>query len=450
MKIILGLIFFVFCTLSTNVYAQNNKHLVFVVHGVAANTNSVDGIKKALEVEAKNHDSQTDWHFINFGYQTGNHGKDVYIFAKELADFISKSFKNHGGLQPHDKFSLVMHSQGGLVGLRFLINSFLNQKDFHPELQPHLDAFITLSTPYWGSKVAIFGARILPILAYLKIPLPDKYGTRELEDMELASDFSAISRNILTDPANAEALLGIKRQSRFLVISAVTERLNILAPISTGRYRYEDDTAVPIPSSHLDFFYYKDSQGSGAATVNAAEFKATDLVDSANYIVVNAFHASPFPESKYFPGIVQLPKRCLNIPYRECNHPAYASIVQHLFDLERDPPFVRDLTSFAIDLKLNAHGESVSKKEMKLSFKSLTFGLKIGKDIELYNKVSRWSKVGDYRLYHTGYIDPKLSTTTRGLVEMTITIPRFKTRKVIVPVKTTMSSYIELDLEKID
>ncbi len=448
MKLSVFLVLLALTIFSSLAFAGDKKHYVFLVHGIGAGASTFGEMKEALQSEARGFDPHTDWQFINFNYQTGNDSKDVMVFARELGDFITDEFSKNGGLQSDDKFSLVMHSQGGLIGLNFLLKSFNNDKSYHPELQHHLDAFVSMGTPYWGAKIAIFANRMMPILSYLRIPLSERLGDYELRDMELASDFSAQMRETLINPDNRELLERIKGQGRFLVFSGVTERLNVLAPFVTGKNRYEDDTAVPIPSSRLDFIYYTDAKDAHMRDVKEADFKKTDFIDDDNYIVVNAFHASPFPQKAKFPGIAKVPERCSDISYLDCDHPTYPMLVEHLFGLERKPAFVRDLTSFAIDLKMNTHGHQIDKKKMTISFKSLSTGLKIDKDVELYNKVSRWSDTGDFRMYHTGYIDSKKTSSIVGKVEMTISIPGFKARKVIVPVKTALSTFVELDLEK--
>lgn len=448
MKLSVFFIFLLSICLSNVVYAGDRKHYVFLVHGIGAGASTFGEMKRTLKAEAERFDPYTDWQFINFNYQTGSDTKDVTIFARELGDFILDEFNKQGGLNPEDQFSLVMHSQGGLIGLNLLLKSFKGEASYHPELQHHLDAFVTMGTPYWGAKIAIFANRMMPILSYLGIPLSERLGDNELRDMELASDFSATMRETFIDPANKEVLERMKRQGRFLVFSGVTERLNILAPFVTGKGRYEDDTAVPIPSSRLDFIYYSDAKDAQMRDVKESDFKITDFVDDNNYVVVNAFHASPFPQRAKFPGIAKVPNRCVDISYLDCDHPTYPMLVEHLFKQERRPAFIRDLTSFAIDLKLNTNGYSIDKKKMSISFKSLTMGLKVDKDAELYNKVSRWSEAGDFRLYHTGYIDSKKTSSTVGKVEMVISVPGFKDRKVIVPVKTALSTFVELELEK--
>jgi len=441
-------IFLLFFSIAfANAWAETPKHYVFLVHGIGATPSTFGPMKEALLREAKGFDQHTDWKFESFAYDTGNDKKGVVEFSIELADFISKKFKESGSLNPEDKFSLIMHSQGGLIGLNFLINSFKGNNIYHPELKNHLDAFITMGTPYWGAKIAVFANRMMPILSYLNLPISNKFGDEELKDMELASDFGATMREELISPSTQPILEELKEQGRFLVFSGVTERLNLLSPLSSGKGRYEDDTAVPIPSSRLDFIFYKDSDGH-KDNVTSTEFQQTGLIDPANYIVVNAFHSSPFPQKKGFPGIAKLPDRCVNISYQDCDHPTYPLLVQHLFNVERSPAFVRDLSSFAIDLKLNFHGNPVDKKRMSISFKSMTTGLKIGRDVELYNNVSRWNEDGDFRLYHTGTIDPKKTSSTLGKIEMTIKAPGFKNRVIIVPVKTALSTFIELDLEK--
>lgn len=435
------LIFFLFSAIS---WAGTNKHYVFLVHGIGASPSTFGKMAEALKRESKTLDPNTDWQFINFAYDTGNDTKDVEIFSRELSDFIAEKFNLSGGLNPEDKFSLIMHSQGGLVGLNFILQSSMFNFNYHPELSSHLDAFITLATPYWGAKIAIFANRMLPVLSFLRIPLSEKIGNEELKDMELASDATASLRETLIDPINQEMLKAITSQSRFLVFAGVTERLNLLAPFVTGKNRYEDDTAVPIPSSHLDFIYYKDGENA-SEKVEVSSFKETRFINNENSIVVNAFHASPFPQSSKFAGIAKVPDRCADISYINCDHPTYPTIVQHLFKLPRDPSFIRDLTSFAIDLKLNLHGKKIDRKKLTLSFKALTTGLKIDKDVELYNKVDRWSDNGDFRMYHTGYIDPKKTSSMLGKVQLVVSAPGFSERTITVPVKAAQSTFIELD-----
>jgi hypothetical protein len=436
-----------FC-LSTVAFASTPKHFVFLIHGIGSTPTCFGQMQASLQEQAASLDPHTDWRIINFSYETGSATKDVVIFSQELSDFIALKFKEAGGLNPEDKFSLVMHSQGGLIGFNFLYRAFRGEFSYHPELPEHLDAFISLATPYWGSKIAIFANRMMPFLSYLGIPLSDKFGTEELTDMELASDFSAYFREIFTNEENAPILEKMKNQIRFLVFSGITEKLNILAPFSTGKSRYEDDTAVPIPSSHMDFLHYADSAEKHSEVVSSEDFKTTSMVEPENYIVVNAFHTSPFPQNPKFPGIAKVPDRCLHKSYRDCDHPTYPTIVEHLFKLQREEPFVRDLTSFAIDMKVKFEGKVIDRKKLTLSFKGLSTGLKIGKDTELYNKVSRWTEEGDFRLYHTGYIDSKKTTTRTGRVQLGVSLPGFKERTLVVPVKTAQSTFIELDLEK--
>jgi pimeloyl-ACP methyl ester carboxylesterase len=441
-KFVLSFLFF-FCFSAVS-WAATPKHYVFLVHGIGASPTTFGKMADALKRESNTLDPQTDWQFINFAYPNGSDSKDVVFHSRELSNFIAEKFQSSGGLNSEDKFSLIMHSQGGLVGLNFVLESSKFNFNFHPELSSHLDAFVTLSTPYWGAKMAVFANRIMPVLSFLRIPLSEKFGSEELTDMELASDSSAALRETLIDPANQEMLKTITQQSRFLVFAGVTERLNLLAPFVTGKNRYEDDTAVPIPSSHLDFIYYKDEERA-PASVEASSFKETHFINNENSIVVNAFHASPFPQKAKWAGIAKVPDRCVDISYSSCDHPTYPSIVQHLFKLQRDPSFIRDLTSFAIDLKINLHGKKFDRKKLSLSFKALTTGLKIDKDVELYNKVERWSDSGDYRMYHTGYIDPKKTSSTLGKVQLVISAPGFPERVITVPVKAAQSTFIELD-----
>lgn len=443
-----GFVFLFLFFFGLNSWAATPKHYVFLVHGIGAGTWTYDNVKIGLLEESKRLDPATDWQFLPFAYETGSDTKDVRVFSRELGDFIANKFKANRGLNPEDKFSLVLHSQGGLIGLELVLRSFMGDPLYHPELKDHLDAFVTMATPYWGAKIAIFAKRMLPILSYLHIPFVDNFGDLELQDMELTSDFSVEMRKSLIDLKNQELIRKIKKQARFLVFSGVTEGLNSLTPIVTGKDIYEDDTAVPLPSSRMDFIYYIDSDLPHTNVTWPSEFKETNFISPQNYIVVNALHVSPFTSSSKFPDIVRIPEKCMRETFKDCPHPTYPSLVEHLFKLERTQVRTKPIASFGIDFKLNIKGFSIDRSKLSLSFNPMTAGVKIGKDSELYNRVERWNKNGDFRLYHTGYIDPKQAVSSSGKVEMIVRLPGFKERTVVVPVKPAMSSYVELNLEK--
>src|SRR5690606_7915045 len=84
---------------------------------------------------------------------------------------IDETFNKFGGLNENDKISFITHSQGGIITLVWLYHTFLMTDDkyaglrdsalhferLNPQYFKHVRNFITLGTPFWGSKLAPIG-----------------------------------------------------------------------------------------------------------------------------------------------------------------------------------------------------------------------------------------------------------------------------------------------------
>ena len=83
--------------------------------------------------------------------------KTPYDFAKDVTAIIKKTTEsNH--FKDEDKISLIMHSQGGLIGSIWMFQSLMSTEGYgSPEEIEHLDSFITLGSPFWGAKSAQWG-----------------------------------------------------------------------------------------------------------------------------------------------------------------------------------------------------------------------------------------------------------------------------------------------------
>lgn len=425
--------------------AQNERHLIVLVHGVASSASSFSAMPEALKMQLLVEAPNVDWEILRFRYETGRNDRTLFDFSLDLAKFINAYLKKPSAIPlEHTKVSLIMHSQGGFIGMRMLSEMYKNNPKYFPEIKDHIDAFITLGTPFWGSKIALFASRLKPIFDYLNLPLHDRFGAQELKDMEVASDYSAMFRKEMIDFQGEHFSESFKFNSRALIIAGITENLDILAPIGSGKYRFEDDMAVPLVSAHLDFYYYV-ANGADNQDVKVRDFELSKIVDEDDYLIVNAMHVSPLPDSERFKDISSVPKRCVNIPYEDCDHPIFKPIMNHLLNRPQDPYFKRDLTSFGVDIKLNFKNKKVNQNDIELKFSSKNKYANIGQMQELYSKVKRWDEFGNLRYFTTGEIDSKKALSTRAEFQLIISHKGQLLKKVQLPVEITKTTYIELD-----
>lgn len=435
---VLVLSFFV----QSSVYAEHTqRHLVVLVHGVASSPESFGALPEALREQLKIESPQTNWEILTFKYDTGRNDRSIFDFSLDLAKYIKAHLK---GNSKTTKVSLIMHSQGGLIGMRMLSEMYKNNPLYFPEIKNQIDAFITLGTPFWGSKIALFASRLKPIFDYLNLPLHDRFGAKELKDLEIASDYGPLFRREMIEFQGEHFAESFKFNSRALIIAGITENLDILAPIGSGKYRFEDDMAVPLPSAHLDFYYYL-ANGANRTEVKVRDFEFSNVVNDDDYMIINAMHFSPLPESEQFKGISSLPKRCISISYEECDHPIFRPIMNHLLMRAQDPYFKRDLTSFGVDLKINFKNLKINQKDIELKFSSKTKHANIGQIKELYSRVKRWDSAGNLRYFTTGEIDSKKALSKRAEFQLEVLNKGQLLQKIQLPVEITKTTYIELE-----
>lgn len=447
MKLLKSIFFLFILTAFSNV-SWGKDHYIFLVHGLASTPEMFGSMQEALKIDLQKNDPSVNWVIKPFKYDTGNNKKTVMDFSRDLADFIKGQLSFKGQLQDDKEFSLIMHSQGGVIGMRMMLEMYKENFRYHPQLLSRLDAYISLGTPYWGSKAAVFASRLKPIFDYLKLPLHDRFGLQELRDLEIGSDYTAEMRKELLLMENQNFVNNFRLDKRLLVISGVSESLNLLAPIMTGKYRFEDDLVVPIPMAHLDYFYFIEDPQDIREKVEVREFQKSHIIDEDDYMIINALHVSPLPENKYLRDMMYIPKSCLKGDYQRCDHPSYKSIVDHLLNRQRGPYFKRDLTSFGVDLKIIPPGNNKSLiNNLNITYKSLSYGAKIGSPLELYSHVKRIDSEGNLRVFRTGDIDSKIAISTKAYFEMKLEVKGETLKIVTFPVQTSTSSYIEIYLK---
>jgi len=443
-----------------------SRHVVFLIHGIGASAKQFKTTETVLKDVMPSLDPAFSYEFVRFEYETGDDQRTTLDFAKDLGTAMAAHFSRSTPIVLGDKISLVMHSQGGVVGLLWLWNAFGATPEFHPELAPHVDGFITLGTPFWGAKIATFSHMLKDWATRFHLPFPFALGAKELREMSFGSETIFAIRLAASRPEFQEALLRIRHQIRPLSIGGIVGKLRPLAPFALGATEYEDDTAVPLPSSRFDFIFATANQPYiDGETLRFEEFQETGL---ANLQVVNAVHLSLTPELRHFPGIAQLPKRCARDT--NCDHPTFSHIVNHLAGApeQRDERLLKKLTGFIVDLSIRIPPDSKLKpSDVKIRFSDENYAwnpfkkslVKVGHPLELYSRGrSKAENNPEYlRFFFTGssyksYIQPMIRAEGPEFLDRKLTFrvsaPGFKSRVIEAKVRATYTTFIELNLER--
>lgn len=128
---------------------------LFVIHGLGGEPGNFCQMKEGLEEHYKNQNLRV--HYIN--YSTMNDTATTLQFADEVADQVNQYFKDNN-LPNNSPYSFLVHSQGGIVSLKYLYSK-LNDC-FDREGAPrrscsvpfNFQDLITMGTPFWGSQGA--------------------------------------------------------------------------------------------------------------------------------------------------------------------------------------------------------------------------------------------------------------------------------------------------------
>ncbi len=269
-----------------------SKNHIFLIHGISGSINTFGSMEKYLnKIDACNVTT-------SFGYDTGNSKLSTYDFAQHFHEFVMAKVRA-GVISDSDKISLIMHSQGGVIG-----NIWLNAiKQIDNNLFNKVDSFITLSTPHWGADMANLGKSVFFTLPPGMGNALSPFGRIELNEMSYGS-------GTIREMVWAHDNLFSSGKVRPLALAGHKKGINI---------KTESDVVVPVYSSRAD--HYKGdadlSLRSEKTKVKFIKTKKTPLV------LVNATHIK-----MDLPGIADIPTNCLTD--KLCSHPSITAITNHL------------------------------------------------------------------------------------------------------------------------
>lgn len=306
-------------------WACETKNHIFLIHGIGGGKSTFGSMEEYL--------NKYDSCFVTstFIYDTGNSFLSTYDFANSFHSFVTDRVKS-GVINVNDKISLVMHSQGGIVGTIWL--NMIRQTDMG--LFSQIDSFITLSTPHWGADMANLGKKILftlpeswdnPIAPMGRIELNEmSYGSATIRDISWS--LPDIFAHKFIRPL---AIAGHHKGGPSLIA--------------------ESDIVVPIYSSRADH-YRAESNIHPEDSFTAIPFTKHETTP---FTTVPADHILM---ELTVPGVVDLPKKCLK---SECTHPSIKPITDHLKG-RAVASVLPELKNFRISLYLKNFPKDVSVK----------------------------------------------------------------------------------------
>lgn len=434
-------------------FTRKPKHVIYLIHGIGGNKTHFGYMIPALRRVLHKKDSSIKYIIRNVGYETGHDEKIPYDFARDLASEINK-LAGSSRFKDDDKISLIMHSQGGLVGAIWMFQSLMGNPEYSPKRAvDHLDAFITLGTPFWGAKMATWGSQMKGLTKQLGMKIPVPFGEKELEEMSFGSDTIYDFRQALIDPQYQSQIEYLRNRVRFLNVVGVADAFNPLGIFVSGVDKYEDDGAVPLASAHFDFLYTR-SIKADYAEKDRVGLENMREVNMAPYVVVNALHVSPVPEMPNFAGIAQIPRGC--IKNENYVHPTFTYVWKHIlkYPVEQSDKKLGDFKTVLIDINIRMDHQDVQQNDdLKIEFRSVDGTNLTGSNIEVSNAFEFYSKgrrrsagnSNHWRYYFTGHIKRKLDNRKETLL-LAVSKTGYKTRCLEIEIKAASSTFVDINL----
>jgi hypothetical protein len=335
-----------FLIFSNNTYANNckNIHHVILVHGISSTVDKTFGSLEKAIVNHARFETKQCFSFHKFDYDTGNNNKLAIDFSRNLQSFIQKTVKSN-----KDKISIVAHSQGGIVGLFWLIESYKKTLGFTPSRINQVVSFTTISSPFWGSGFALIG-RIFNASSWLD------YGKLELREMSYGSDSIYNLFKFFTDLKLSKTQQKMKEKIRILSISGYVKP--ILPVLNYGHGFMENDIVVGASSARLGFlvandlrknYEYSDEWGGN-------KFLQKDLGEF--HIVDGAHMAIPL---RGYKGAAKIPESCIADFY--CDHGSFQAIYNNVLGHKQilDRKLASKMRSFQLNIQLNVPKDWLQK-----------------------------------------------------------------------------------------
>jgi hypothetical protein len=387
---------------------EGKRHFVILIHGVGGNKNTFGSLEKVI-----NHNSPC-MVAKTFEYRTGT-PLSTLDFAKDLHEHIARLLKSEARF--NDKISLIMHSQGGIVGQLWLTHLVENQIDY----LKNISSFITLSTPFWGAEAA----HLTKMLFYT---LPDgitnplaPFGRQELNEMSFGSE------TILKMARKIEDTYQKAPHIKVLNIGGVRR--------TYGQVKAEDDGVVPIYSMNSERFYLKDNiKLFEKPNERAVSFSVNN--SKREFILVPAEHVRLDQT-----GIADVPKECVDL--KKCHHPIIPIVMDHLNDVKIQGRINDELSKFRVTLFINnPGGGEAEENDFSIKVEGLNEVIKIPLIERLFSYKGDAHLKGATSFTFSGVIESK----NQKNIYVTLYFKNTKLQTYETPVRAGFSSFIDIDI----
>lgn len=398
-------VLFLLCFASLSFAECNSRHHIFLLHGIGGGSGTFGSLETILNRQNPCNQTKT------FIYNTGSF-QTPYDFAKDFHQYV----KNQN-IRTNDKISLVMHSQGGLVGTLWL-RHLLSENSPYVKI---LDSFITLSTPYWGTDIAHVGKTLFYTLPPgVKNPI-SPFGKNELNEMSYGSG------TVLDFAQNLDAIYGNIPNLRTLTVAGMKTIYNS----TLG----EDDVVVPIHSMKAGNYYLKNHVNFFEKPILIPATQFTKSIERP-FQIVTADHIKLLGY-----GVADIPSSCIN--NTNCGHPSLPLILTHLEGNKAVNRGFYKLTRFRVTMYVNNPAKTeYDEKELTIEVHGLEKDTKIP-SIERFNPFLGNGRLEKGLAFSFGGMT-KVTSPSKLLVTLKYKNKNVKTFE--VPVEAGTSSFIDIVL----
>ena len=240
---------------------------VYLIHGLMGDATTFRDLDKILEHEYNAPGGPQRIRVKALVYDTKSRTQTPSEFAKQVHHQIIEDYSNPANnLSPDAPYAFIVHSQGGIVGLKY-ISACVRSKSCvdpaHPEFKTPLNIhkFITLGTPFWGAPAVSRMKDGVMRLAARLLGMPEG----QVRELAFGSLTLTNNRKFLLSKLDATRTAYVSPFPPGLEIHNISGDLSEVSnPPSIPRLlrdafigqKIETDIAVDVYSARMDFNYY--------------------------------------------------------------------------------------------------------------------------------------------------------------------------------------------------
>ena len=425
------------------------RHFVFLIHGIGGRGRTTFSyLKHALDYRLNDGEKDTSKQCnraIHFDYKTGDDRYTTIDFAKAFSNFLDDVYSKSYSIQDSDKISIVAHSQGGLVGMQWMIQNYSGNPGFINNYIDKMESFTTLSTPFWGASIANIAKSFS---AHRYTP----FGRKELEEMSYGSDSIFNFYTHFREINDLDIMKPISKNVRLSNVGGYQGAPNILRKLRISAKLFENDTTVPVTSSRMSFINNRSIKENYNENdiVNSKMFKIT--ADFPYYLVKAGHFKAKVVGLK---GIAKIPFDCID--NEKCIHPSFNLIINNLLNNNEKPKIKRlkYIESYRGNIIVNLPKWWVEKypnRKVKVKLKKMSRRVaRLGSRRAKRSRVNKDPK--QQMFFFSGTIKTKKEYDKNkdlimpsSVIKATIKAKGLRTRIVYLKVKASYTTFSEINL----